>query len=148
MIVRWKSDVVWGTSATARRSDSRVISETDWPSMQDAPAVELELAQEQRHERRLAGAAVADEADLLAARDREVEVAGEHATARGRRSGAARTRWSRARDHERHGPRPVDDLVRLQQLLQAFADLAVVAHGLGQGLAEEEHALLESSGPP
>jgi hypothetical protein len=51
------------------------------------------------------------------------------------------------RDHERRGPGPVRDFVRLQKLLQAFADLAVVAHRLGEVLAEEKHALLQGHRP-
>ena len=36
-IERWKSEVPCGTSATARRSESSVMSETDWPSIRIGP---------------------------------------------------------------------------------------------------------------
>ncbi len=36
-IERWKSEVPCGTSATARRSDSSVMSATDWPSIRIVP---------------------------------------------------------------------------------------------------------------
>jgi hypothetical protein len=50
----------------------------------------------------------------------------------------------RAAHDQRHRARAVGDLVRLEQLREPLAHLAVVAHRLGQVLAQEEHALLES----
>ena len=55
-----------------------------WPSIRMRPCFELVEAQQQVHERRLAGARAADEADALARPDREVEIV-EHR----RRVGAA-----------------------------------------------------------
>ncbi len=37
MIERWKSEVPCGTRATARRRESSVMPETDWPSIRIAP---------------------------------------------------------------------------------------------------------------
>ena len=108
----------------------------------DASAVELELAQEQRHQGRLARPAVPDQPDLLAALDAEVEVPGEDARVPVG-EGERLERDRRAADDERGGARAVGDLVGLQQLLEALAHLAVVADRLGQVLPEEEHPLLE-----
>ena len=115
MTERWNSEISCGTTAMASRKLSCVTRAISWPSIRMRPLLHVVEALQQREQRRLAAAGMADQADALARPEAE---------ARSPRKSCWPSRIAevdmleldaRAAVHERRRLRMVAQLVRHQQ---------------------------------
>ena len=118
-IERCSSDVSCVTTEICARRLSCVTAEMSWPSMQDAPAFQVEEAQQQIDQRRLAGAGAADQADFLARAHIDREAVDQPAFAAVAETNVLEPKRA-ARDIERAGVGAVGERVRSRDRHHAF----------------------------